>query len=123
MPAAAALGRGAPAKQRKGELGGSFTSALQGIYKSCLCMNITVRRKTEAQRALWRAQVHSQLHRENHCLASDRAHLPGAPPPQDLECSQSSMNSQQLTRQIAKQGEDIQGQVLGIGHPAAHKMC
>lgn len=68
MPVTAALGCRAPAKQRKGELVGSFTSALEGIYKSCLCMNITVRRKTEAQRALWRAQVHSQLHRESHCL-------------------------------------------------------
>lgn len=43
---AAALGYRAPTKQRKGELvGGGFTSALEGIYKSCLCMDITVCRQ------------------------------------------------------------------------------
>lgn len=122
MPVAAALGSIAPAKQRKGELVGGFTSALEGIYKSCLCMDITVCRKTEAQRALC----------GHRCIASctEKAivwalivHLPGAPPPSDLEPSQSSIKSQQLARQISKQGEDFQGQVLSLGYPAAHRVC
>jgi hypothetical protein len=62
MPAsvAAALGCRAPTKQRKGELVDGFTSALEGIYKSRLCMDITVCRQDRSIEGPLPAQVHRQ---------------------------------------------------------------
>lgn len=68
---AAALGCRAPTKRRKAELVGGFTSALEGIYKSGLCMDITVCRQDRSTEGPVPAQVHRQPHRESHCLASD----------------------------------------------------
>lgn len=79
---AAALGCGTPTKQRKGELVGGFTSALEGIYKSCLCMDITVCRQDRSTEGPVLTQVHRQLHRESHCLASDRSLTRSCPHPQ-----------------------------------------
>lgn len=79
---AAALGCRAPTKRRKGELVGGFTSALEGIYKSCLCMDITVCRQDRSTEGPVPAQVHRQPHRESHCLASDGSLTRSSPHPQ-----------------------------------------
>lgn len=97
-------------------MGGGFTSALEGIYKSCLCMDITVcrqdRKKHRGPCAGTGAQAAGRT--EKAIVWPLTVCLPGAPPTPRSGALPIPMRSQQLARQISKQRKDIQGQVLSL---------